>query len=199
MKDESARRTVNWFELDRLVDGQLAPQEYRELLRQVEKDPDGWRQCALAFLQHQAMEKELRAFSNSPESPLDRPAKPVATPPIYVRQLSRSMTVICGVSLALVLGISAGVSMRPVGDSIDLQGGGEIASVSQGSVSTIDPNRNYRVLGFERSSFAPVAPAPNRSSHSWSSNSLHDVCADVVEQDDPHLSGGCSRARNQFK
>ena len=70
MKDDMAKKAINWFELDRLVDGQLAPQEYRELLRQVEKDPDGWRQCALAFLQHQAMEKELRAFSNSPESPL---------------------------------------------------------------------------------------------------------------------------------
>lgn len=73
MKGDSLNSGINWCELDRLVDGQLAPHEYRELLRQIDRDPDGWRQCALAFLQHQALEKEMKAMgglSLDKESPL---------------------------------------------------------------------------------------------------------------------------------
>lgn len=69
MNDDSLNSGINWFELDRLVDGQLAPHEYRELLRQIDKDPDGWRQCALAFLQHQAIEKEMKAMGGFPPPP----------------------------------------------------------------------------------------------------------------------------------
>lgn len=193
MKDDLAKKAINWFELDRLVDGQLSPQEYRELLRQVEKDPDGWRQCALAFLQHQAMEKELRAFSNSAESPLDRPAKPVATPPIYVRQLSRSMKVICGISMALILGITAGVTMRPTADPIDTRGGSEIASMHEGNVLPGDPNKNKKVIGFELSS---AAPKPGTSFYSRSSSDYNERCEGLFDQD-PHL-GRCKRFQNQM-
>ncbi len=198
MNDDSARRAINWFELDRLVDGQLAPQEYRELLRQIDKDPDGWRQCAMAFLQHQAMEKEFQTFSKSPENPMDRRAKPAATPPIYVRQLSRSMKVLCGIAAALVLGVSAGVALRPVEDSgsIDSQVVGSVMQVAQEGGANLDPaglNLN-KASAFIRSS---VAPLPGKSSCSRSSNDLHEVCEGVAEQD-PYLSP-CARPRYPFE
>lgn len=53
--------------LDRLVDGELAEDERRALLRRLEADPDGWRCCALAFLESQAWREALR--------PLVRPAQ----------------------------------------------------------------------------------------------------------------------------
>jgi len=41
-------------ELDRLVDGELTTDEYRNLLVSLDDQPNGWRQCALAFLEAQA-------------------------------------------------------------------------------------------------------------------------------------------------
>jgi len=46
-------------ELDRLVDGELNGKEYQALLRALEQHPDGWRLCALAFLEAQAFQVEL--------------------------------------------------------------------------------------------------------------------------------------------
>jgi hypothetical protein len=48
--------------LDRLVDGELGDREYRELLLRLETQPDGWRRCALAFLEAQAWRREMRAL-----------------------------------------------------------------------------------------------------------------------------------------
>ena len=45
--------------LDRLVDDELSPEEYRELLRLIAQDPEGWKRCAQAFLEAQAWRKDL--------------------------------------------------------------------------------------------------------------------------------------------
>lgn len=46
-------------QLDRLVDGELSESEYRELLELLEATPEGWRRCATAFLEAQALERDL--------------------------------------------------------------------------------------------------------------------------------------------
>ncbi|MCL4201481.1 MAG: hypothetical protein KJ000_03240 [Pirellulaceae bacterium] len=48
--------------LDRLVDGELNDRQYRELLLRLETQPDGWRRCALAFLEAQAWRREMRTL-----------------------------------------------------------------------------------------------------------------------------------------
>ncbi|GAA4428465.1 hypothetical protein [Bremerella cremea] len=45
--------------LDRLVDGELSPDEYRQVLVAVDQAPDGWRRCAHAFLESQALGQTL--------------------------------------------------------------------------------------------------------------------------------------------
>lgn len=45
--------------LDRLVDGELSPAEYRRVLLALEQQPAGWRKCAEAFLQAQAWRLEM--------------------------------------------------------------------------------------------------------------------------------------------
>ena len=63
MKDEyldGDQRQTSW---DRLVDGELSREEYRELITQLDDEPGGWRQCALAFLEAQAWGQELRERS----------------------------------------------------------------------------------------------------------------------------------------
>ena len=49
--------------LDRLVDGELTEPERRELLQRLDAAPEGWRACALAFLEAQAWKKEFRSLS----------------------------------------------------------------------------------------------------------------------------------------
>jgi hypothetical protein len=56
---------------DRLVDGELSPDEYRNLLASLDDEPGGWRRCALAFLEAQAMRRELAAVrSGDPKPPM---------------------------------------------------------------------------------------------------------------------------------
>jgi hypothetical protein len=49
--------------LDRLVDGELNEQQRRALLLRLENQHDGWRRCALAFLEAQAWGRELRSVT----------------------------------------------------------------------------------------------------------------------------------------
>jgi hypothetical protein len=47
--------------LDRIVDGELSPAELRGALDRLENEPDGWKRCALAFLEAQCWRESLRA------------------------------------------------------------------------------------------------------------------------------------------
>lgn len=52
--------------LDRLVDGELADGERRTVLESLERLPDGWRQCALAFLEAQTWGQTLTDYVRQP-------------------------------------------------------------------------------------------------------------------------------------
>ncbi|HEV3415969.1 MAG TPA: hypothetical protein VG056_04130 [Pirellulales bacterium] len=52
--------------LDRLVDGELAETERRDVLQSLDQRPDGWRQCALAFLEAQSWGQTLTRFARNP-------------------------------------------------------------------------------------------------------------------------------------
>jgi hypothetical protein len=45
--------------VDRLVDGELSDAERRALLARLDREPDGWRRCALAFLEAQCWREAL--------------------------------------------------------------------------------------------------------------------------------------------
>jgi hypothetical protein len=47
---------------DRLVDGELSEPERRELLTSLDQEPDGWRRCALAFLEAQSWKEGIGAL-----------------------------------------------------------------------------------------------------------------------------------------
>jgi hypothetical protein len=49
--------------LDKLVDGELDDVQRRQLLMDLETQPDGWRRCALAFLEAQAWKDSLRGLA----------------------------------------------------------------------------------------------------------------------------------------
>ena len=48
-------------QIDRLIDGELPEVDRIDLLRKIETEPDGWRRCALAFLEAQSWREALRA------------------------------------------------------------------------------------------------------------------------------------------
>ncbi len=62
-KNHSVTELDDMIEL--LVDGQLGGDRYREAIRAIEKSRDGWRRCAVAFLQEQAIKQELRQLARS--------------------------------------------------------------------------------------------------------------------------------------
>ncbi len=53
---------------DLLVDDELSESQRGELLRRLEQMPDGWRRCALAFLEAQCWKKELGVVAREPQS-----------------------------------------------------------------------------------------------------------------------------------
>jgi hypothetical protein len=63
--------------LDLLVDGELAEPERRVLLARLEAEPDGWRRCALAFLEAQCWRDASRSLADLARS---APGKPLVDP-----------------------------------------------------------------------------------------------------------------------
>ena len=46
--------------IDQIVDGVLAPSQLRDAIDCLDRDPDGWKRCALAFLEAQCWRESLR-------------------------------------------------------------------------------------------------------------------------------------------
>lgn len=68
------------IELDRLVDGELSPAEYQLLLGTLDAQPQGWRRCALAFIEAQAMRGGLRELRSECLTTIRPIASPIAAP-----------------------------------------------------------------------------------------------------------------------
>src|SRR5688572_17851334 len=67
MNDNSLMMTDDAL-FDRLVDGELSNDERRNLLQRLERAPEGWRRCALAFLEAQEWGRELRGVAHTAET-----------------------------------------------------------------------------------------------------------------------------------
>ena len=87
-------------DLDRLVDGELSADERRRLLETLETTPDGWRDCALAFLESQSLRQQLSELA-SDFSP--KPAV-VAVEPARHASISLWLTVAASALLAFGVG-----------------------------------------------------------------------------------------------
>jgi hypothetical protein len=88
--------------IDRLVDGELADGERRALLVRLEAEPDGWRRCALAFLEAQewrATFGPLAAVARLPGAPAARGRKPWPWRPV-----AKLTAVAAGLAAAFALG-----------------------------------------------------------------------------------------------
>ncbi|MBX6312376.1 MAG: hypothetical protein IRY99_05570 [Isosphaeraceae bacterium] len=91
--------------LDLLVDGELDPERRRDLLLRLESEPDGWRRCALAFLEAQAWREALSVLACEAAPAPPRVASRVALPPRRGLQLA---ALVAGLLAAFFLGWAAG-------------------------------------------------------------------------------------------
>jgi hypothetical protein len=91
--------------LDRLADGELTSDQQRKLLIALEAEPDGWRRCAMAFIEAQSWRQELRGFPMASEP---RPAIVHTKPalPVWNGRL-RWFCVAASLLLAFTLGAGA--------------------------------------------------------------------------------------------
>ena len=69
MNDKGYINELDRRELDRLVDGALSREEYKALLEALDARPQRWRHCALAFLEQQALARELGALREEVDAP----------------------------------------------------------------------------------------------------------------------------------
>lgn len=62
MNDRFQAEALDDCRFDKLVDGELSPEEYKAVLSALDDEPGGWRRCALAFLEAQAWRSEMSAI-----------------------------------------------------------------------------------------------------------------------------------------
>jgi len=99
--------------LDRLIDGELDEPARRQLLERLDIQPDGWRRCAMAFLEAQAWRQELghlvRAGTGANPSPAPRQHTP---------WLGASLAVAVSLLMGGLLGMSLDSWLRPLPRSL---------------------------------------------------------------------------------
>lgn len=112
-------------DLDRLADGELAASEQRELLAAIEATPGSWRRCALAFVEAQAMSRELAGYASEFASRPALIARPAAKS--SKASLGNWLAIAATVLVAFTAGLLANRSVEPtatgttiVGDSASM-------------------------------------------------------------------------------
>lgn len=112
--------------LDLLVDGELDEAQRRELLAWCEREPDGWRRCALAFLEAQSWSKVLGDLADA-RAPQE--AEPATREPVVPARLSRPQSfwnrrnwgTMLAMAASVVLAFTLGLQLR------DAERAGQIA------------------------------------------------------------------------
>lgn len=68
---------IDDFLLDELVCGNLEGDQYRRVVRALDAQPERWKDCALAFLQEQALTKDLQAITRADLGGDEAPSRPI--------------------------------------------------------------------------------------------------------------------------
>jgi hypothetical protein len=63
---------------DRITDGELTPTELRAAIDRLDREPEAWKRCALAFIEVQCWRESVRADGEAARLPLDSKAISIA-------------------------------------------------------------------------------------------------------------------------
>jgi hypothetical protein len=104
--------------LDRLVDGELTRSERRQLLESFDIRPEGWRRCALAFLEAQSWREEMGQVARDlgSETKESKPSASPVPPSQKVRWAAGATWLVMAASLLLAFGL--GWMQRDRGHSV---------------------------------------------------------------------------------
>jgi hypothetical protein len=98
---------------DRLVDGELSATERRTLLLSLDSQPEGWRRCALAFLEAQSWREDFGRVAQAADTAQPQPTVTLAECTVTVKSRGKHrthwwqsswMTIATGLLLAITLG-----------------------------------------------------------------------------------------------
>ena len=87
---------------DLLVDGELSEADRRTLLSRLDEQPDGWRRCALAFLEAQSWRKEFGQVVRPSEEQPSQPSTAARRP--WLQAWGTVLAMAASFLVALVLG-----------------------------------------------------------------------------------------------
>lgn len=120
---------------DRLVDGELSLAERRALVRSLDARPDGWRKCALAFLEAQSWQSDVRTMTATPSNSVASTEKKESSAPtlpekrISMRTAAQWFAVAAGLLIAFRMGnLQHGGMTNPVAN-VALPANSQLASV----------------------------------------------------------------------
>ncbi|MBN1854297.1 MAG: hypothetical protein JW829_16325 [Pirellulales bacterium] len=92
--------------LDRLVDQELNPDQQRRLLKALDREPDGWRRVALAFIEAQAWRGSFRELIHEPNQSGDQTlAKTSGNPQVHGWRVWRPLALAAGLFIAFTFGL----------------------------------------------------------------------------------------------
>ncbi len=112
---------VDQQRLDLLIDGELSEEQERQLIGQLERSPDGWRRCALTFLEHRSWQRAIQAVAAPCQDVGHARARRAAT----ADGRSRPWTWALAASALAALFLAAfgvGTLVRPAGNSPEVAG-----------------------------------------------------------------------------
>jgi hypothetical protein len=134
--------TIDQATLDRLVDGELDEATRASLLRALEREPDGWKRCALAFLEAQAWGAAVHT-SLVASATTRAPARGAFLRPLL------------GIAAAVVVSFSAGFVLKSYSAQHPGAGGSMAAAVERPQAAP-----PARALGHVDPQRAPAPPVP---------------------------------------
>jgi hypothetical protein len=70
-------KPIDALRMDQLVDGELSDAEVRDLLAALSDEPDGWKRCALAFVEDQMLRGDLALLAQEQRQFLPAAARPL--------------------------------------------------------------------------------------------------------------------------
>ena len=68
MTKPDANEEIDHRLIDQIVDGDLTPAELRAAIERLDRQPDGWRRCAMAFLEAQCISETFRSLQPAASS-----------------------------------------------------------------------------------------------------------------------------------
>ncbi len=102
MNDFDLAHPVDDTFIDRIVDGELSPAELRAALDRLDREPDGWKRCSLAFLEAQCWSQTFRELGDNADRFRQQPRSPSAASSQRAPAIRRRLTpsIAAGIAVA---------------------------------------------------------------------------------------------------